>query len=109
MAVVYPGHWEAAYEELGGRLTVDIDADVIAQQKAYNVVKIEPYLVPIEQADKIIKALYGTTDVYNFDPYEYTKSQIETLIFEMKAKKAEALSSGDEENAGEIEKTINDF
>lgn len=107
MTAVYPEHWEANYEELGGKLTVDIDADVIAQKKPYNAVKVEPYLVPIDQADKIIKALFGTTDVYNYDPYDYTKSEIETLIFEMKARKAEYLNSGDEGNAGEIEKSIN--
>lgn len=109
MAVVYPEYWEAEYEEISGKLTVDIDADVIAKQKAYNAVKIEPYLVSIDQADKIIKALYGTTDVYNFDPQEYTKSQIETLIIEMKAEKAEALRTGDEADASEIEKTIKHF
>ena len=109
MAAIYPEHWEAEYEELGGRLKVDIDADIIAKHKAYNVVKIEPYLVPIDQADKIIKGLFGTTDVYNFDVYEMTKSQIETLIIELKAQKAKAVSSGNESQASDLEMAINNL
>ena len=109
MAIVYPEHWKAEYEQLGGRLKVDIDADVIAKHKAYNVVKIEPYLVPIDQANKIIKGLFGTTDVYNYDLHVFNKSQIESLIVKLRANKVEAVTKGDEEYASYLEETINDF
>lgn len=109
MKVVFPDHWKAAYKELGGRLTVDIDANVSAVHKAYKAVKIKPYLVPIEQANKIIKALCGTTDVYNYDPNKYSKSQIDKMVLELKAEAAKELSSGDKSDASVTEEIINDF
>jgi len=109
MSLNFPEHWEAEFEELAGRLTVSIDADIVAEQKAYHVVKIEPLILSIDQADSIIEALFGTTDVYHVDDSVMTKGQIEASIIEWKKEKAQLENKGRHDEAKNAQMVIEDL
>ena len=103
ISLKYPEKWEAYYEKYNGKLKLTIDADVVlGDADKYSVSTIKPYYVPIEQANKIIEAIFGTLDVYNVI-LEVSKSQIEESIVQVKAdiQKAKNADNQDEVDAFE--------
>ena len=104
--VEYPERWQAEFEKYGGRLEFSIDADVIVSDaKNYPVVTLKPYYVPIEQANKIVEAVFGTLDVY-CALYERTKEQMQDMIVQVKADIKKAENDGDEEMAEQYRETL---
>ena len=104
--VEYPERWQAEFEKYGGRLKFSIDADVIVSDaKNYPVVTLKPYYVPIEQANKIVEAVFGTLDVY-CALYESTKEQMQDMIVQVKADIKKAENDGDEEMAEQYRETL---
>ena len=83
--IEYPDKWQGYYEKYDGRLKMNIDAEVIVSDATkYPVAEIKPYYIPIEQANKIIKAIFGTLDIYLVQ-YKKTKKDIENMIVQVKA------------------------
>ena len=104
--VVYPERWQAEFEKYNGRLKFAIDADVVVSDaKSYPVVTLKPYYVPIEQANKIVEAVFGALDVY-CGIYERTKEQIQDMIVQVKADIKKAENDGDEEMAEQYRETL---
>lgn len=103
----FPDTWEASYQKYNGKLDIVIDAEVVVNKDVlnYEVAEIKPYYIPIEQADKIINAIYGTTDVY-FAIHEKTKTQIEERIIKVKADMQEANNNGDDAKAEYLQGVI---
>lgn len=102
----YPERWETYYEKYGGKLKISIDADVVvSDSESYCVTTIKPYFVPIEQANNIVKAIFGTMDVCNGD-VERTKTQIEESIIQVKTDIQDAKNSDDNEAINSLEDTL---
>ena len=105
--IKYPENWQAYYEKYDGRLKMTIDAEVIVSDaEKYPIAEIKPYYIPIEQANKMIEAIYGTLDIYCVI-YERTKEDIQNMIVQVKADINKAENDGDEEAAEQYRETLN--
>lgn len=95
-----PESWNESFEKYDGKVKMDIDADIVVSDAInYPVAAIEPYHVPIEQANKIVKVIFGEAQVYDAQ-MQRSKSQIEEQIIEVKA---ELKMAEDEGNQDDIE------
>ena len=57
-----PQKWNAHCEKYGGKFRMWIDADIIVSNAIqYPVAEIKPYYIPIEQVNKIVEGIYGTS------------------------------------------------
>ena len=101
-----PERWQGYFEKFGGRLKMDIDAEIVVSDAAkYPVAQIEPYYIPIEQANKMIETIFGTLDIYMVH-YKRTKNDIEDMIVQVKADIKKAENEGDEEAAEQYRETL---
>lgn len=103
----FPDSWETSYKKYNGNLEVIIDAEVIVNKDVLNyaVAEIKPYYIPIDQANKIINAIYGTTDVY-LAITDMTKSEIEERIIDIKADIQGANSNNDQSKVEYLQSVI---
>ena len=101
--------WKDYYEKYDGKLKFTIDAQIITYDtKSYPVAKIKPYYVPIEQANKIIEALYGTLDVPKRTT-EKTKDQIQEMIVQLEFEIEECDQKKDAERYGSMKESLKEL
>jgi hypothetical protein len=102
----FPDNWEASYEKYDGKFKMTIDADIIVEDVTkYPVVKIMPYYIPIKQATKIVKELFGQDEEVYFNNIETTREQLEEFIIKVKAEYQDAKNKGDD-RAENLKETI---
>ena len=97
------------FEKYDGKLKFTIDAEIITYDtQSYPVAKIKPYYVPIEQANKIIEALYGTLDVPERTK-EKTKDQIQEMIVQLEFEIEECDQKNDAERYGLMKDSLKEL
>jgi hypothetical protein len=107
--IEHPERWQASYVKYNGKLNMTVDAEVIVEDVAkYPVTKIKPYYIPIEQANKIVKEIFGDDQVYHIE-MERTKEQIEEFIVGVKADYQKAKKEKDKEQMEYLKTIINDL
>ena len=104
-----PQRWKDYYEKYDGKLKFTIDAEIITYDaQSYPVAKIKPYYVPIEQANKIIEALYGTLDVPKRTK-EKTKDQIQEMISQLELEIKECDKEKEAERYGMMKDSLKEL
>lgn len=105
-----PETWTDSIDYAGGRVTVNINADVICKTGVYKQYEIEPLEFTQAQAEKCVEALFGgaTLEVIG---QRWTKDQIEEFLINFKKQYATGNETGmseEEYNASvkELERRI---
>lgn len=101
-----PESYQLELEKYNGKLKIAVDAKIIIPNiDEVPIVGMVPAQIPIEQANKIVKELFGDAKVY-VSKIELTKSELEEHIVRLKGELEAAKKEGDKQKIEDFENLV---